>query len=131
MTRISMRSVPKGTPIPKTKTKYNSVKSGGYHSRFEAQVAAELQLLERAGKISELKEQQRYKFYVHGKLITSSIMDFTYIDEDGNKVWYEAKGFPTAIWKMKHKLIQAALPVENPGDQYFVHWQNGKVERFV
>ena len=42
------------------KSKYGNVKSGGHASKKEADRAATLKLLERAGKIKDLQEQVTY-----------------------------------------------------------------------
>lgn len=103
-------------PAPeKQKNKLNAEKTDGYASKHEAQRAWELKMLQRAGKISNLKEQVKYvlvpaiwkeiprtgkrgqalkpkRVCVQREL--SYIADFTYIDNTtGEKVVEDAKGY--------------------------------------
>ncbi len=71
-----------------------------------------LRLLERAGRISDLKRQVKYKLIPaqrdeHGKLIErelSYIADFTYY-ESGKLVVENCKGCQTEVFKVKKKLM--------------------------
>lgn len=97
-------------------SKYRNIKSGGYDSLKEKRRATELRLLERAGCISDLKEQVPFELIpsqyetVGGKKrcieqICSYIADFTYI-EKGSLVVEDVKSpitreNPTYIIKRK------------------------------
>ena len=71
--------------------KYHARKSGGYASRKEHRRANELKLLQKAGIISNLREQVRYElipaqYDKQGKLIERScsyVADFVYTDKYG------------------------------------------------
>lgn len=94
--------------------KYNNQKCMGYASKREAQRASELKLLERAGKISGLKEQVRFELIPKqidelGHLLErecSYIADFCYIDlATGKNVVEDAKGYKTPEYIIKRKLM--------------------------
>jgi hypothetical protein len=97
----------------KKKNKLNAVKVGGYASKHEAERAAELRLMERAGRIKNLREQVEYvliepkykeipRIGKRGKPIKpkrvcverglSYIADFVY-EQDGKTVVEDAKGY--------------------------------------
>ena len=65
-----------------------------------------LRLLERAGKISDLKRQVKYELIPkqEGERACSYIADFTYY-EDGKLVVEDCKGFRTDAYKIKKKLM--------------------------
>lgn len=83
----------------------------------------ELKQLERAGEISDLKLQVKFELIPaqresdiigkpggvkKGKIIEypcSYIADFAYIDKDGKQVVEDSKGFKTADYKIKRKLM--------------------------
>lgn len=67
-----------------------------------------LKLLERTGKIRDLKLQPNYRLEVRGKLICRYRADFEYI-EIATKclVVEDAKGFKTPTYKLKKALFEA------------------------
>lgn len=95
--------------------------SGGkvYDSKKEANRAFELEMLERLGKIKELKKQVHFVLqegYVnkHGKKIRpiTYIADFTYV-EDGVLVVEDVKGgiaTQTEVFKIKRKILEYKYP---------------------
>jgi len=96
--------------------KYKNTKYHGYASKKEYYRSNELKLLQRAGEISNLKEQVPYELIpaqfevVNGKkkCIERSvkyIADFQYIDKDGNLVVEDTKGYRTEVYKIKRKLM--------------------------
>jgi len=84
-----------------------------YDSLREANHAAKLQMLERAGKICDLKEQHRIVLVQgDGKLRPIVyVADFTYIDESGFHV-VDAKGAKTALYRLKKKLAALILRIQ-------------------
>ena len=95
-------------------TKYRAVKTGGYASKAEARRAAELKLLERAGKIENLGEQVKYEIIPRqkgpdGKVIERAchyIADFVYTDAaTGMEIVEDCKGFRTPEYVIKRKLM--------------------------
>ena len=80
--------------------KYHAIRTCGYASRIEAQRAAELALLQRAGTITELHEQPR-------TLLTADEIsykpDFCY-RENGQLIYEEVKGVETERYRIIKKL---------------------------
>lgn len=93
--------------------KYHAEKSGGYDSRKEHRRANELRLMQRAGLISNLREQVSYELIPAqrsgtGKLLERScryVADFVYTDKDGNTVVEDTKGVRTDVYRIKRKLM--------------------------
>ncbi len=104
--------------------KYRNKKSGKYHSGREHNRAWELQMLQRAGKISDLQEQVKFVLIPTqrepatvgprgglklGKVIEhecSYFADFVYTDTaTGKKVVEDSKGFRTKDYIIKRKLM--------------------------
>lgn len=100
----------KGKPkYRNNKTRYNGKT---YDSSLEANRYAELKLLERAGKISDLQTQVEFVLIptqrIDGKVVErkcSYIADFVYINENGDKVVEDTKGVRTTDYIIKRKLM--------------------------
>lgn len=100
-----------------TLTKYHNKKIKGadgfvYDSKHEYRRYAELQLLQKAGKISNLQRQVRFSLVPdirEGKKLIERgvdyIADFTYTDENGKCVVEDAKGHKTQAYIIKRKLM--------------------------
>lgn len=96
---------------PSPESKYgnvNTVKQGGYASKHEAEVAANLQALASRGLITDYKEQERIVLVPgNGKVRPIVwIADFVYIDQDKNKHYLDAKGYRTPVYRLKKRLFQ-------------------------
>ena len=94
-----------------------------FHSRKEARRYRELMLLQKAGLISNLILQPKYKLavgnrpillksdrYKNGRQVTA-IMDFAYIDEGGQEVVEDVKGIDTPISRLKRAIVEAQYGV--------------------
>ena len=81
--------------------------TNGYASRKEADMAAKLHALARAGNISELEEQVVYELIPKqkGERSCTYRADFRYRDEDGQLVVMDVKGYKTEIYRIKKKLL--------------------------
>lgn len=93
-------------------SKYRAVRTEGYASKRERDVAAKLWALERAGKISGLREQVPFVL-VEGRGNVRGIRyiaDFCY-EEDGRQVVADAKGYKTPIYVLKRKLMFLLLGI--------------------
>ena len=83
-----------------------------YDSKKEAKRAYELNLLQRAGVISNLERQRRFElqqsFHNRGESIRAItyVADFYYYDNE-RKTWVveDTKGFKTEVYKIKRKLF--------------------------
>ena len=82
--------------------KFDSVKEG---KRWK-----QLATLERAGVISSLKRQVRIPLIVNDVLVCTYVADFTYLDENGRKIYEDSKGFVTREFRTKAKLFSALHP---------------------
>lgn len=98
--------------VAKKRSKYGAVKRNGYDSVKESDRANELFLKEKAGLISNLKEQvpielepefeylgKKYKAIVY-------VADFTYYDNVKKiSIIEDVKGFKTQVYMLKKKLL--------------------------
>lgn len=97
---------------PKKRSKYGAQKSGGYDSKKEHSRANELTLMQRAGIISNLREQVKYVLIPtqrdpDGNLLEkecSYYADFVY-NRDGVTVVEDTKGVRTPEYRIKRKLM--------------------------
>ena len=91
--------------------KYNNTKirvdGRLFDSKAEAARWQELQLLERAGEITELERQVEYELIPKqkGERAVKYIADFRYVDHEGNTVVEDTKGAKTPVWIIKRKLM--------------------------
>jgi hypothetical protein len=95
-----------------------------FDSKGEAFRWFELQLLQRAGKISTLTRQEKFPVVINGKKICSYIADFTYFD-GAKRVVEDFKSPVTAahpMFRLKKKLVEAL----NPGLEIQVVTSKGK-----
>lgn len=84
-----------------------------FHSKRESERYLELKLLERAGKIKELIQQPKFPIQVEGEKICTYIADFSYWDNDHNRMVVEdVKGAKTALYSIKKKLVEAIYSIE-------------------
>ena len=67
----------------------------------------ELRIMERAGKLSDLKRQVKYELIPKqkGERACTYVADFVYIDSDGNTVVEDTKGVRTDAYRIKKKLM--------------------------
>ena len=103
-------------------SKYRNKPTDGYASRKEAKRAAELKLMEKAGKIRNLKEQVRFELIPAQRNAAGRVderecayvADFCYeeyhwTDANGEPIWVkvveDCKGMRTAVYRIKKKLM--------------------------
>jgi len=86
--------------------KFRAKKTNGYDSKAEAKRAAELKLLQRAGKISDLQEQVPFELIPKqaGERAVIYKADFAYW-ENGSFVVEDVKGMKTREYVIKRKLM--------------------------
>ena len=91
--------------------KYNNTKirvdGRLFDSKAEAARWQELQMLERAGEITELERQVEYELIPKqkGERAVKYIADFRYVDHEGNTVVEDTKGVRTPVYILKRKLM--------------------------
>ena len=78
-----------------------------FDSTKEFQRYGVLRLLERAGKISNLRRQVSFELIPkqEGERACTYIADFCYTDEKGDLIVEDSKGFRTDAYKIKRKLM--------------------------
>ena len=91
--------------------KYHNTPTNGSASKLEAERKRDLELMERAGLITDLRCQVPYILipaqYIDGKCVEKSckyVADFVY-RKDGELVVEETKGFKTKDYIIKRKLM--------------------------
>lgn len=96
-----------------SRSKYRAVKTilGGvrFDSKKEARRWGELQLMEKAGRISLLQRQVNIPLHVGGIKVATYRADFTYREND-QLVVEDAKGYQTDIFKLKWKIVKILYP---------------------
>ena len=94
----------------KARSKYNNIKTTiddiKFDSKKEAKRYGELKLLERCGEITDLQLQPSYTFKLNETVICRYRADFSY-KEKGLLIVEDCKGFKTAVYKIKRKLMKA------------------------
>lgn len=94
------------------KTVYNGIV---YDSKKEAKRAYELEMLQRAGLISNLEKQKVFElqpsFKINGKTerAITYLADFVYI-KDNKTIVEDTKGFKTDVYKIKRKMLLYKYP---------------------
>ncbi len=95
--------------------KFNAIavetEHGRFDSKMEYQRFLQLDLMQRAGVISDLKRQIRYPLVIGDTLVCTYIADFVY-DENGRTVVEDSKGFKTREYLMKKNLMKKVLGIE-------------------
>ena len=87
-----------------------------FDSKREAKCFDDLYRQQQLGIIKNLKTQPSYELIPtlkHGDKTLrkiSYIADFTYIDQNGNKIVVDAKGFQTDVYKLKKRLFIMYYP---------------------
>ena len=82
-----------------------------FASQREGTRYRELKLLVRAGQIRDLELQPNLPVKYEGKLLFTYRADFAYI-ENGQRVIEDTKGFRTAVYKLKKKIVEAMLGIK-------------------
>lgn len=77
-----------------------------FHSKREAERWSVLRLLEKAGEITNLRRQVKYRLEFNGVHIADYVCDFLYT-EKGGEITEDAKGYRTPEYKLKAKLMLA------------------------
>lgn len=95
----------------KAQSKYRAKRTevGGitFASQKEARRYQELKLLERAGKVRDLRLQPKFQLLVGSTSIGAYIGDFEYLTDYGEVVVEDVKGFKTPVYRLKKKHVEA------------------------
>jgi hypothetical protein len=118
--------------IGKTYNKYGNKKQTfngrNYDSGLEANYAQHFDTLLKAKEIKEVQPQVSIPLQAYGKHITNYIIDFIIIHNDGHKEYCEIKGMETSTWKLKLKMLEAKVELEEPSSEITVYYQ-GKTKK--
>ena len=81
-----------------------------FDSKWEHKRYRELKLLQKAGDIFDLETHPQYSVVwpKNGARICTVILDFRYVDAQGDIRVEDTKGMRTAISNLKRKLVEAA-----------------------
>ena len=82
-----------------------------FDSKAEARRYAELNLLEKANEISDLRLQYPFECKINEKKICTYRADFDYYEGD-QWVIEDVKGFRTQVFRLKKKLVEALHGIE-------------------
>ena len=98
-------------------SKYGNKRTNGHASKKEARRANDLAMLERAGLVTDLKEQVVFviapSVVILGRKRPSMkyIADFVYL-EDGKQVVEDVKGMRTAVYVLKRHLMASVHGIQ-------------------
>lgn len=98
---------------------YNGI---SYHSQLEANYAAELDFRKKAKDIKDWERQVRLDLRVNGMHITTYIIDFVILHNDGSREFVEVKGLALDVWRIKFKILEATFDdfKKHPDDRLLV-----------
>lgn len=83
-----------------------------FASKSEAQRWCELDLLQKAGEITDLKRQVIFTCEVNGEVVTKYVADFVY-RKNGRRIVEDRKGAKeTALFRIKAKLMHACHGID-------------------
>ena len=82
-----------------------------FDSKKELSCYLNLRIMERAGKITDLKLQQPFELNQGGTHSLKYIADFTYI-ENGELIVCDSKGYKTREYKKKYRLMLKILGIQ-------------------
>lgn len=93
------------------KSEYNGHR---YDSKFEAQIAEDLDVRLKVKDIKAVDRQVKIPLEAYGTHIFNYIIDFVITHNDGTKEYLEVKGYETDLWKTKWKMFEAKINLEDP-----------------
>lgn len=100
-----------------------------YHSALEADYAARLDLLLKAGEIKEWIPQYKIDIKVDGKHVTNYYMDFRVVTKDDTVEFHEVKGAETDLWRIKFRLLEILKDQIEPGCELIVIKENNMLKK--
>ena len=97
--------------MSKYKNKHIEYLGAVFDSRAEKERYVELLLLQKAGKVSNLRRQVKYELLpaAYGEQAVTYKADFVY-ETGGKTIVEDYKGFQTAVYKIKRKLFKQKYP---------------------
>jgi transcription initiation factor TFIIIB Brf1 subunit/transcription initiation factor TFIIB len=95
-----------------------------YDSKFEAQIAEDLDTRLKGKDIKAVERQIKIPLEAYGTHIFNYIIDFVITHNDDSKEYLEVKGYETDLWKTKWKIFEAKMNLEDPSAVLTVLKQN-------
>ena len=84
-----------------------------FDSCAEMRRYCQLKQLQLANEIEDLRLQESFPIEVNGIKCGSYRADFSYVDRrTGDTVYEDVKGYPTPLYKLKKKLVEAIHGIE-------------------
>ena len=108
----SKRTMRKPSKVGKFGNVKTAVDGIEFDSKLEAKRYTHLKLLRYAKQIKDFKMQVTYPLAVNGQKICDYRADFVVEQLDGSVVVEDTKGFVTAEFKLKKKLMKAVLGID-------------------
>jgi hypothetical protein len=99
--------------VNKYKARPVTTEEGRFASQREYQHWCVSKLREKAGEISHLERQVRFKLAINGHHICDFIADEVFTDTaTGKRVVVDVKGVKTPVYRLKKKLMKALLNID-------------------
>lgn len=100
----------------KYRNTWTEVDGRKFQSKAEARRYSQLRLLEKAGRIRDLKCQVTFPLVVNGCKLATYRADFSYYNENGELVVQDVKGWrgggAYAMFRLKARLLEATLGIK-------------------
>lgn len=96
----------------KYRAKKTTIDGITFDSKKEGARYLELKVLERIGEISGLELQPKYAFELCDVKICTYRADFKYTTLQGEEIIEDVKGFKTAVYNIKKKMMKAFYGIE-------------------
>lgn len=101
--------------MAKRKSKYGAVKTEvdgqKFDSKREANRYLALKARESAKEIRDLRTQVKFPIVIKGIKVCDYVCDFTYYLSHGDLVVEDCKGFKTAMYRLKRRLVEASYGI--------------------
>ena len=103
-----------GTPVDLTakRSKYGNRRTDGFDSTKEKRRFEQLAMMELIGEITAMERQRRFVLEVNGQKVCEYVADFCYFDRVGWRVVEDVKGFRTAAYLLKKRLMKACHGID-------------------
>lgn len=82
-----------------------------FPSKRQARRYSELRLLENHGWITDLELEPHFPISINGKHVCDYFADFRYRDSVGDVIIEDVKGYKTAVYRLKKKMVEAAYNI--------------------
>jgi hypothetical protein len=103
--------------IGKKKSKYNAVRTANADgtisdSKKEARLDSIFMNMAKQKSVLKVVRKERFRMYINNVKICEYESDWTVYYKDGHKEVFDAKGYKTAVYKIKKKLMKALFNID-------------------